>query len=220
MATANPLYVNDGGALDLLADLAKGIIMNLRRAARRVSRSARRAARSASRATRRASRGGRRAFRSASRATSRVSRSPRQVIRSARRAASSVSQVASRSVGGVSRGIGDALGLGDVAKSVVKGAASSVGKVASSIGDVAESIGNSLGLGGARMPKMPKLPDIDIAAAAQEAGQYEEKERAPELGGGRSEAMRGRKRGRRALRIDLRAGNAGAGGTGINVARG
>lgn len=49
----------------------------------------------------------------------------------------------------------------------------------------------------------------------------EEEPVAPELGGESAErAYHARRKGRRSLRIDLRAGNAGAGGAGLNVPRG
>lgn len=67
-------------------------------------------------------------------------------------------------------------------------------------------------------PKIPDLPDVELDPGAREAIIGEEEELAPELGGKGSEKDRMmRRKGRKALRIELRTGNSGAGGTGLNI---
>lgn len=68
--------------------------------------------------------------------------------------------------------------------------------------------------------KMPDMPDVDVEPGAQDAALVEEEAPAPEFGGKDSEGTKSRRKGRRSLRIDLRTGNAGSGGTGLNIPRG
>lgn len=72
----------------------------------------------------------------------------------------------------------------------------------------------------------PKMPDIDIkipdpVAPAPPAPVAEREAPIPEFGGDSSEnARKAKRRGRRALRIDLNLGYVGSGGVGLNVPQG
>lgn len=65
----------------------------------------------------------------------------------------------------------------------------------------------------------PKIPEIDMTVPAPPPPSFAPEAATPEFGGGSGDSQKSRKKGRQALRIDLRTGNATAGSTGLNIPR-
>ena len=140
----------------------------------------------------------RRAGRSVRRASRRVSRTARRVTKQVTQAAKPVTTAVTK----VAKPVVDATTR--ATKAVVSGGLSEVK------GALMPNI---------KIPKAPPLPENNPGAV--DPGYVEEGAVAPELGSGNTErSARARKKGTSALRIDKRAGNAGSGGTGLNVPRG